>query len=312
MSNLLKRIERMPIPAVACTVALCTLSNVYSGLGFPLVRHISMIIGTIVLLAYLYKFIAFPEAIKKDYEHTIFSSLYGVVSMLMMLVSSYYIKWIPAFKYVLILAVILHAIQIVVFIYLHLFKKFDKFFFMPSWFVTFNGIMVSTVVGATVLPPFMAKAVLCWGIFIYTITIPFMVYRLAKVEVKPPTVHTQAILIAPCSLIVVSYINIAQNPSLTFLAVYYTAVLASLIFTIIKIPKFFSVPFAPTFAGLTFPMAIGIVASQKMSGFVGNLGYATASNIINQIAGVQIYLTTAIVAFVAFNFYRMLTKKPIV
>ncbi len=310
MSTLTSRIERMPIPVVACTVGACTLSNVYSGLGFPIIRHITMIFGTVIFLAYLYKFIKYPNAIKSDYNNTIFASLYGVFSMLLMLLSSYYMTWIPAFKYVLIFAVILHACQIVLFLSLKLFKNFDKTFFMPSWFVTLNGIMVSTVVGLDALPKPMATAVLFWGIFAYTVFVPFMIYRLMKFEIKPPTYHTQAILIAPASLIVASYINYYKlDSNLIFVSIYYVAVLLSVLFVIIKLPKFFSVPFAPSFAGLTFPMAIGIVASQKMTGLLSDLGYVTLSNITKQISGIQIYLTTAIISYVLFNFYKMLVKK---
>ncbi len=310
MSTLASRIERMPIPVVACTVGACTLSNVYSGLGFPLIRHITMIFGTVIFLAYLYKFIKYPKAIKNDYNNTIFASLYGVMSMLLMLLSSYYMTWIPAFKYILILAVFLHAFQIILFLYLKLFKNFDKTFFMPSWFVTLNGIMVSTVVGFKALPTPLATAVLYWGIFAYTLCIPFMIYRLAKFEIKQPTYHTQAILIAPASLIVASYLNMyGESASLLFVSIYYIAVLLSVAFVIIKLPKFFSVSFTPGFAGLTFPMAIGIVASQKMAGYLGALGYTSMSNIVTQISGIQIYLTTAIISFVLFNFYFMLVKK---
>lgn len=310
MNNILKRIEKMPVPVVATTLGACTLSNVYNGLGFPIIRHITMIFGTFILLAYLYKIFKYPHAIKNDYQNTMLASLYGVITMLIMLLSSYYMTWIPAFKYLVILAVVLHACQICVFLYMYLVKKFDIIFFIPSWFVTLNGIMVSTVVALPALPAFLAKAVLIWGVFAYTLTIPFMVYRLKKFEIKPLNVHTQAILIAPCSLIVATYINMASEPNLIFLTVYYTAVVISLIFTIIKMPHFFSFKFAPQYAGLTFPMAIGIVASQKFSGLLLSLGYDFYGNLVNQIAGIQIYLTTAIISFVLFNFYKIFTSKP--
>ncbi len=309
MEDLLKRTKNMPIPVVATAVAACTLGNVYGTMGYTLVRHLSMIFGTIIFLFYLIKFLKYPDQIKADYGNTVFASLYGTFSMLLMLISSYYISWIPAFKYVLIFAVILHAIHICIFLFLKLFKNFDINVFVPSWYVTLNGIMVSTVIGATVLPTTMAMAVLYWGIFAYTVSILFMVYRLFKYEVKAPMFHTQAILLAPCSLIVVSYINLMETPNVAFLAVYYTCVLLSLLFIIIMLPKFFSFSFAPGFAGLTFPMAIGIVASLKMSGFLASLEMTQLSNVVKQIAGIQIYLTTAIVAFVLFNFYKMLMKK---
>ena len=178
--------------------------------------------------------------------------------------------------------------------------------FVPSWFVTFNGIMVSTVVGAAMLPPFMAKAVLVWGLCIYTITIPFMVWRLATREVKPAFCHTQAIVLAPCSLCLASYLNLAQEPSMALVGILFFCVLASLAFIIIKLPVFFAVPFAPGFAGLTFPMAIGIVASNKAAAFFTGAGQENLGYVVKQIAGVQIYLTTAIIGMVLFGFLKML------
>ncbi len=51
---------------------------------------------------------------------------------------------------------------------------------------------------------------------------------------------------------------------------------------------------------MTFPMAIGIVASIKMSGFLKGQGYDVLSNMVKEISGIQIYLTTEIVSIVVF------------
>ena len=64
-----------------------------------------------------------------------------------------------------------------------------------------------------------AKAVLVWGLCIYTITIPFMVWRLATREVKPVFCHTQDIVLAPCSLCLASYLNLAQEPSMALVGI---------------------------------------------------------------------------------------------
>ena len=80
----------------------------------------------------------------------------------------------------------------------------------------------------------------------------------------------------------------------------------SLVFIIVKLPVFFAVPFAPGFAGLTFPMAIGIVASNKAAAFFTGAGQETLGYVVKQIAGIQIYLTTAIIGMVLFGFLKML------
>jgi exfoliative toxin A/B len=82
-------------------------------------------------------------------------------------------------------------------------------------------------------------------------------------------------------------------------------VLASLTFIIVKLPKFFAFPFAPGFAGLTFPMAIGIVASTKMAGYLSGAGQEQLAGMVKQLSGIQIYLTAMIVGYVLLNFVIM-------
>lgn len=120
--------------------------------------------------------------------------------------------------------------------------------------------------------------------------------------------HTQAIVLAPCSLCLVSYLNLAQNPSRAIVTVLYICVLLSLLFIIIKIPSFFSVPFAPGFAGLTFPMAIGVVASTKAAAYFLNGGQELMAAAAKQTAGFQVYLTSAIIGAVLLGFIKMLKR----
>ena len=67
--------------------------------------------------------------------------------------------------------------------------------------------------------------------------------------------------------------------------------------------------FNPGFAGLTFPMAIGIVASTKMSAFLIAQGNESFGSIVKEISGIQIYITTANIVYVLYNIARMLNKS---
>ena len=302
-----ERLKNMPVPVVATMLGAATLSNVYQSLGFDWVRHLSMWASTLVLLFYIAKIIIHPSAVKAEYSNTVPASLYAGITMVTMILCSYYKVWFPtACKWIFITAVCVHAVHILIFLCRNVFKGVNLDTFVPSWFVTFNGIMVSLVAGPDMLPSAMAKAVLYWGLFIYTVTIPFMVWRLITREVKPGMLHTQAIVLAPCSLCLASYLNLAQEPSMALVGILFFCVLASLAFIIIKLPVFFAVPFAPGFAGLTFPMAIGIVASNKAAAFFTGAGQETLGYVVKQIAGVQIYLTTAIIGMVLFGFLKML------
>lgn len=302
-----ERLKKMPIPVIATMLGAATLSNIYQGLGFGFIRHITMWASTVVLLFYIAKIILYPAVVRDEYKNTVPSSLYAGITMVTMILASYYKTWFPGpARAVMIAAVCIHAVHILVFLYNNVSHGVKLDTFVPSWFVTFNGIMVSVVAGASMLPPLMAKAVLFWGFGIYIITIPFMVWRLAKREVKPAFCHTQAIVLAPCSLCLVSYINLVSGANSIVVGLLYLCVLASLIFIIVKLPSFFAVPFSPGFAGLTFPMAIGVVAAGKAAAFFAGAGQEVLGSVIKQIEGLQIYLTTAIIAMVLFGFIKML------
>lgn len=308
-SSFKENLKAVPIPLVPTFVGLATLSNIYSGLGYTFIRHIVMISCIFVLALYLSKIVCHIGTVKKEYQTTVPASLYAGITMLTMIVGSYLFDFNQAVgKSLWFMGLILHAIHIVIFTYRNVFKNFVMDAFVPSWFVTYNGILVSTVVGVPMNEPQIGKIVVLYGIGVFLLIIPFMIYRLIKFDIKDAMYHTQAIILAPSSLCLVGYLNFFTNPNMIVVYGLYTAVILSLAFVILKLPKFFSFNFNPGFAGLTFPMAIGIVASNKMAGFLTSTGNESLANIVTQLAGIQIFLTTAIIGFVVFNFYKLLSN----
>ena len=307
------RLERMPVPVLPTFVGALTLSNVFSSMGYAWIRHGTMWAATIILLLYFVKIAKFPKVCLKEYQTVVPCSLYAAVTMITMILGSYYFDYFPAFgKGMWAAATCVHAVHILVFTYRNVIKKRDINTFVPSWFVTYNGILVSCVVGGAMNAAGVLKYIVYYGIIIYFIIVPIMIWRLLKVEVKPPVYHTMAVLLAPCSLCVVGYLNVIPNPNAALVYVLYGCVLASLLFIIVKLPKFFSFPFTPGFAGMTFPMAIGIVASTKMAGYLSGAGNEALADIVKQISGIQLYLTTMIIGYVLLNFVIMAlrVKKP--
>ena len=307
------RLERMPVPVLPTFVGALTLSNVLSGMGYTWIRHGTMWMATIILLLYIIKIVKFPKTCLKEYQTVVPCSLYAAFTMITMILGSYYFDYIPALgKGLWAAAICIHAVHILIFTYRNVIAKRDINTFVPSWFVTYNGIMVSCVVGGAMNAAGVLKYIVYYGIAIYFVIVPIMIWRLLKVEVKAPVYHTMAVLLAPCSLCVVSYLNVIPNPNAALLYVLYGCVLASLLFIILKLPRFFSFSFTPGFAGMTFPMAIGIVASTKMAGYITGAGQEALAGVVKQISGIQIYLTTMIIGYVLLNFVIMAlrVKKP--
>lgn len=304
------RLKRMPVAILPTFVGTLTLSNVYGGLGYTWLRYVVMICATIVIIAYLVKIVSNPAVCRAEYEQTVPCSLYAGLPMSLMILGSFYKEIGLGFgKIIWLAAVIVHIVHICVFTYRNVIKKRDIHTTVPSWFVTYNGLLVSCVTGGAMNMKGLLQVIATYGVIIYLILLPVMLVRLVRVTVKPAVYHTMPVLLAPCSLCVVSLCNVFEEPSAVLLVFLYCCVLASLLFIIVKLPDFFSFPFTPGFAGLTFPMAIGIVATNKMSAWFTAHGNAGAGTACAQLSGLLLFLTSMLVGFVLLQFVRMLLGK---
>ena len=309
-NSFIDKFKNIPVPLLPTMVGAATLSNVYLTLGYTWIRHITMILSAIILIAYIIKIVTNFNVFKNEYSNTVPASLYAGFTMITMILGSYVFDFSPTIgKAMWFVGLILHSIHIIIFTYRNVIKGVNIDTFLPSWFVTYNGIMVSTVVGGVMNEPTIGKIVVYYGIAVLIIIMPFMLYRLATTDIKDAVHHTQAILLAPSSLCLVSYLNFIKETNKFVVYALYALVFCTLLFIIVKLPKFFSFDFHPGFAGMTFPMAIGTVASIKMSGFLKGQGYDVLSNMVKEISGIQIYLTTAIVSIVVFGILRIVIRK---
>lgn len=305
----LNKFKDIPVAILPTMVGAATLSNVYATLGYIWIKHITMALAAIILITYIIKIIFNFDIFKSEYSKTVPASLYAGFTMIIMILGSYVFDFNPTIgKGMWFTGLIIHAVHILIFTYRNVVKGVNRDTFIPSWFVTYNGIMVSTVVGGVMNEPMIGSIVVYYGIAVLAIIMPFMLYRIIRYDIVDALHHTQAILLAPSSLCLVSYLNFIKEPNKIIVYGLYVLVFCTLIFIVIKLPKFFSFDFHPGFAGLTFPMAIGIVASIKMTGFLLDNGYESFGNIIKQISGIQIYLTTAIVSIVVFGMIRLIVR----
>lgn len=302
----MKRLARMPVAVLPTFVGAMTLSNVYNGMGYAWVRHLTMWAATVVLICYFIKIVCYFNTCKEEYKTTLSSCLYGGLTMVMMILGSYYFDYSRAVgKGLFVVGFCLQIVHILVFTFNNVIRKRDVHTFVPSWFVTYNGFMVCCVVGGVMDMDSILRIVVYYGIGVYLILISFLIWRLLTVEIKASVYHTMAVVLSPCSLCLVAYFNLIDNKVEPLIWFLYICVLASLLFVIIKLPKFFAFSFAPSFASLTFPMAIGVVATNKMADYLTQTGRDSLASITGQLGGIQLYLTTMIIGYVLLNFLIM-------
>lgn len=303
--NIVERIERLPVGFLATTVGLATLSNAYGLIGFSYLRFFCMLIALTVFSMGTLKLTKYNTTFLAEYKNVIPASLYGAYSMLAMISGAFLFTYNqPLGKGLWLFGITFHAGAILIFTYRNVIKDFKLETFVPSWFVTYNGIMVSVVVGGAIKAPLLKQAILIYGLLVFFLIIPFMIKRLITNPLPDMVYHTKAVLLAPSSLCVVSYFNIIKNPNFYVSCFLYGIVFITLLSILKSIPKFFSFNFHPGFAGTTFPMAIGTIASFKMASYLSSINLPLASEIIKNVAGVQVFVTTAIIGMVFFNFLK--------
>ncbi|MGL4946105.1 MAG: TDT family transporter [Cetobacterium sp.] len=306
----LERLQRFPVGAIATTVGACTLGNVYALMNFTYLRNIFMIVGIVVFILATIKIFKHREVFLSEYSNTIPASLYGTYSMLAMILGAFIFTYSPSLgKNLWLFGVFFHAFLICIFTYRNVIKNFKMDMFVPSWFVTYNGIMVSIVVGGKMDEPEISKAVFIYGLIAFFSIIPFMIRRLIIKPLPDMIYHTKTILLAPSSLCLVGYLNVIKEPNLLYAAFLYCIVLVTIISILLSIPKFFSFDFHPGFAGMTFPMAIGTVATFRMSAYLASINLTGYSDAVRNLGGIQVYLTTAVVAFVFYNFLKKIKSS---
>ncbi|MGL4800083.1 MAG: TDT family transporter, partial [Cellulosilyticaceae bacterium] len=124
--SLFSRLGGLPVPILPTMVGAITLGNMWSSLGFTWIRHLTMWAGILLLLAYILKIIFFFDLVKNEYRTTVPASLYAGFTMLLMLLGSYVFDLSPVIgKAMWALGLGLHTIHLLVFIYSHVFRKFE-------------------------------------------------------------------------------------------------------------------------------------------------------------------------------------------
>ncbi len=307
----MNRFEKIPVPTLAITLASLTLGNVYGNLGFTWLRALIMICGTIVILAYIFKIIRFPKVCLAEYEDTVTASLYATFTMCLMSLGSFYFeKGLIIGKGIWWAGVIIQFIHILIFTVKHAYGRVispkDSMPLMPSWFVTYNGWMVACVTGTAMDAGWLLKGMTVYGCIIYPVLLFFILRRLKNYPIRRETYHTTGVLLTPCCFCQISLIHAFKNPPVVLVFIMFILVLATLIYLIVKIPVFFSFDFYPGFAGISFPMALGALAIQKMASYTNGHGWTALAAFCTQLSGLQILIASTIVGYVLVMNLRML------
>jgi tellurite resistance protein TehA-like permease len=263
-------------------------------------------IASILIAILTYKFIFHRNCLRADLAHPVVGGVVPTYAMAIMVISNSIGQFSPMWgDAVWLLAVMLHMLFLVSFIY-HRSREFELHHMIPSWFIPPIGIVVADVSysGNVALEP-LATGALVFGIGMYAVMLPTMIYRLVFAhEIPDAAKPTLAILAAPASLSLAGYLSVSTDPSAVLVALLFgIAVLMTLVIYLSFI-KLLQLPFSPGYAAFTFPMVIGATALYKLEAWMVTIG--ASNNAVKQIhwlANIELLIATIVVSYVALRYF---------
>ncbi|MCL1993122.1 MAG: TDT family transporter [Spirochaetes bacterium] len=309
--GIIQRCALLPVNVIATALGFATLANMWGAAGFNGVRDVSFAVVSLVWLAAIVKMSVHFPTFKADYLLLVPSSLYATFSMLTMVLGGFVFELVPAAGRALWLAgVALHTLHLIIFTSRFVIKGVILDTFLPTWFVTYAGYMVAIVSGMPMGFPLVLQWVMLYGFVVYPIILVGMLVRLYKKPLPVILKPTGAIFLAPSSLFFVSYLNMSPSmlPNLApqiddaIVVGIYIILFITIIRVATLLPSYLRDPFGPGLAALTFPTAIALVATFRMVGYLEMSGRGELAGLLQQFFGIQLYITTAIMVYVGYNF----------
>ncbi|NOH98031.1 TDT family transporter [Vibrio sp. 99-70-13A1] len=270
------------------------------------VQWVSSAIAASLLLILAVKFLIHGHLLREDLAHPVVGSVVPTFAMGCMIVSA---SLAPISQFlqeaVWLASVALHVVFLVSFLY-HRAKQFEIHHMVPSWFVPPIGIIVADVSfsGNPTLQP-VANVVLMFGLIVYAVMLPLMIYRLMfRHEIPDAAKPTIAIMAAPASLSLAGYLTVSANPSPVIISLLFGIAVLMTFIIYVAFLKLLRLPFSPGYAAFTFPMVIGATALFKMAAWMQGVGIdAQFINQIYNLAYLELVVATSVVTYVAVRYY---------
>ena len=250
----------------------------------------------LIFTTYMIKWVKYPDAIKKEFNHPIKSSFAAAISISFLLISISFYDFAPtvAVSYWYIGAP-LHLYFTYKTLKFWIFNEFQINHISPAWFIPIVGNVLVPVVGVDVMPEELSIFYFALGIFFWIVLFTIIVYRMIFHHPMPKRLlPTFFILIAPPAVGFISYFRITFGSIDIFgLSLYFVA-LFTFILMLIMMNVFLKLEFFISWWAYTFPMAAITIATMLLY-----MAYRNELTYISSI--IFLIITTIIVGIVAYK-----------
>ena len=295
-------IKKLPLAITGLILAILSLGKIFTDYS-----NIFLIIGSLLILLILIKFIFENELFCKELNNLIPLSTFGTFSMALMLLSTYINPIHPSFtKYIAlgiwIIGILLHIFIIIQFTRKYVLKNFDIGNVYASWWIVYIGITMAAITAPAFNLAQYGYIFFGFGFILMIPTLILVSYRYIKYnEIDDKNKPFICIYAAILSILLVGYVNsFAING--TFLKLIYIIACIFYIFALFNAIKFLiieRIKFMPSFSAFTFPFVISAIATGAVYNFF-------KINLLNYLFNIQGIIALILVIFVGYNYFKFL------
>lgn len=301
-------IKKIPLPMSGLMLALAATGNLLSAYG-NIYRYSFGIAASVILILLVIKVISHPNSLSEGFENPVVASVIPAFPMGMMILSTYFIAFVPTIALgIWGIGLLLHIVLLICFTMKYVLSFNIKKVF-PSYFIVYVGIVCGSVSAPVFGLANIGRYIFWFGFAAYLILLPIILYRVLIVkEITDPALPTVTILAAPSSLCLAGYLNSFSEKSMiiiVFLAVLSVIMLVSVL---AYMPKLLKLKFYPSYSAFTFPFVITAIAMKGTYAFmlktglkIAPLGYLVTFLEIWSVA-IVIYVLIKYIAFLTLDF----------
>ena len=296
-------IEKLPIPIAGLALASLSLGNLLQDIH-PCLRYLFGLIGAIILILIVLKVVSYPQMIKNDFKNPVIVSSSGTFSMSLMLLSTYLIPFTSGIAYMLwIIGIVLHILLIIYFTYHFIIRNIDISTVYPSWWIVFVGITMGAITAGAHGIDKIDFILFIIGFVGMLISTPLVIYReFIYRQIPDMNKPLTCIFTALFSILIVGYLNSAQNISNEFAIALYIVACTFYLFALYKLISCRNLEFYPSFSAFTFPFVISALATKGISTTI------IANEFLNNMLFIETAIATILVVFVLIKYVEFLKK----
>jgi tellurite resistance protein len=300
-----RSMEHFPIQLFAVVMGLSGFTIVFAK-AYHLIDMPYWIYGALLLvdsilflgifIAYIFKWLLYPEAVQKEFAHPVKSAFSATISISFLLVSIAYYDFAPTISILFwyIGTPLQLAFTLIIMRY-WIRNEFKIVHSNPAWFIPIVGNVLVPVVGVAAAPMWVSLFFFALGLFFWLVLFTIMIYRIVFHQpLAKKLLPTLFILIAPPAVGFISYFRISDGSLDIMSLLLYFIALFTLFLLLFMMRIFYTKEFFISWWAYTFPLAAITIATLLMEmTFHSTLTYLGSV--------VLILLTSTVIGFVLFR-----------